>query len=124
MRMLTGLEFAPVVAISSGFRENPQTGLDSNREHIFPFAARPLGFKRNSLSTPPRIDFDLRVLRMVPLHGGHLDVVAETFNAINRTNITLMNTAFGSGPTPVAAFGHAVAASSARKVQLSLDYEF
>lgn len=31
MRVLTGLEFAPILSISSGFRANPITGTDSNR---------------------------------------------------------------------------------------------
>jgi outer membrane receptor protein involved in Fe transport len=44
MKALTGLEFAPIVSIASGFRANPVTGLDSNREHIYPFAARPAGY--------------------------------------------------------------------------------
>jgi hypothetical protein len=34
MRLLTGLEFAPIFVVTSGFRANPITGLDSDREHI------------------------------------------------------------------------------------------
>ena len=62
MRLLNGLEFAPVFHVSSGFRANPLTGLDSNREHVYPFAARPTTDSRNSLSTSPNINLDLRVL--------------------------------------------------------------
>src|SRR6185312_1825696 len=40
MKALYGLEFAPIVSITSGYRSNPLIGTDSNREHIFPFAAR------------------------------------------------------------------------------------
>ncbi len=124
LRALTGLEFAPILSLHSGFRENPVTGLDSNREHIYPFAARPQALSRNSLAAPAILDLDLRVLKMVPVHGGHLDIVAESFNLLNHRNITLLNTAFGSGLTPEATFGLPIGASSARKVQFSLDFEF
>jgi len=124
MKALTGLEFAPIVSIGSGFRANPITGLDSNRQHIFPFAARPSGHDRNALATPVNVDINLRVLKMIPLHGGHLDVVAEAFNLLNYRNVSLLNTTFGSDSQPVSSFTTPIAASSARRIQLSLDYEF
>jgi len=124
MKALTGFEFAPIVSIASGFRSNPITGLDSNREHIFPFSARPDGYGRNALATPVNVDVDLRVLKMIPLHGGHLDVVAESFNLLNHRNVSLLNTMFGSGSQPVSSFTTPIAASTARSIQLSLDYEF
>lgn len=124
MKALTGFEFAPIVSIASGFRANPITGLDSNREHILPFATRPSGYSRNALQTPANIDLDLRVLKMIPLHGGHLDVVAESFNLLNHRNVSLLNTAFGSGNTPASGFGTPIATSTARRIQFSLDYEF
>jgi hypothetical protein len=124
MKALTGFEFAPIVSIASGFRANPITGLDSNREHILPFAARPSGYSRNALQTPANIDIDLRVLKMIPVHGGHLDVVAESFNLLNHRNVSLLNTAFGSGNTPASGFSAPIATSTARRIQFSLDYEF
>jgi hypothetical protein len=124
MKALTGLEFAPIVSIPSGFRANPMTGLDSNREHIFPFAVRPNDFARNALATPVNVDVDLRVLKMVPLYSGHLDVVAESFNLLNHRNVSLLNTAFGSGNAPSSGFNAPIATSTARRIQFSLDYEF
>jgi hypothetical protein len=124
MRLLTGLEFAPIFSISSGFRANPIVGLDSNREHIYPFAARPQGYSRNSLFTTQNINFDLRVLKMIPLESGHLDVVAESFNLLNHSNISILNTSFGSGVRPAAGFAQPIGASSPRRIQFSLDYEF
>jgi outer membrane receptor protein involved in Fe transport len=124
MKALTGLEFAPSVSIASGFRANPITGLDSNREHIFPFATRPNGFDRNALSTPMNIGIDLRVLKMTPLHGGHLDVVAESFKLLNHPNVSLLNAAFGLNYAPVSGFATPIETSTARKIQFSLDYEF
>jgi hypothetical protein len=124
MKALTGLEFAPIVSIASGFRANPLTGLDSNREHIFPFASRPFGYARDSLSTPVNVDVDLRVLKMVPLGSGHLDIVAESFNLLNHRNVSLLNTSFGSGIQGAPGFSNPIAASTARRIQFSLDYEF
>ena len=124
MKVLTGLEFAPIVSIASGFRANPITGLDSNRQHIFPFAWRPTGYSRNSLATPVNVTLDLRVLRMIPLGPGHLDVVAESFNLLNHRNVSLVNTAFGSASQPAASFTTPIAASTARRLQFSLDFEF
>jgi hypothetical protein len=124
MKLLTGLEFAPIVSIASGFRANPVTGLDSNREHVLSFASRPAGYSRNSLATPVNINLDLRVLKMIPLGSGHLDVVAESFNLLNHQNISLLNTAYGSNSAPQGGFNRPIAASTARRIQFSLDYEF
>ena len=124
MRALTGLEFAPIASIRSGFRTDPITGLDSNREHIFPFAFRPSRYSRNALATPVNVDLDLRVLKMIPIKSGHLDVVAESFNLLNHRNVSLLNTAFRSGAQAVPAFTAPIDTASARRVQFSLDYEF
>ncbi|MDQ2842934.1 MAG: TonB-dependent receptor, partial [Acidobacteriota bacterium] len=124
MRILNGLEFAPIFQVGSGFRVNPVTGLDSSREHIFPFAARPAGYARNSLSTTPNIDFDLRLLKMVPLGKGHLDISAESFNLLNHRNVSLLNAAFGLNAQPQSGFGTPIATSTPRHLQFSLDYEF
>ncbi|HKO18930.1 MAG TPA: TonB-dependent receptor, partial [Acidobacteriaceae bacterium] len=124
MKALTGLEFAPILTVSSGFRTNPIVGLDSNREHIFPFAARPTGYARNSLATPTQINLDLRILRIVPLGRGHLDIVGESFNLLNHPNVALINPVFGSGAQPAASFGRPMSSFPARHIQFSLDYEF
>lgn len=124
MRLLTGLEFAPIFSVTSGFRANAITGSDSNHGHIYPFAARPEGYGRNALSTPPNINFDLRALKVVPIRGGHLDIVAESFNLLNHRNVSLLNTTFGSGTKAQAGFGKAIGTSTPRRLQFSLDYEF
>jgi hypothetical protein len=124
MRLLTGLEFAPIVSITSGYRANPIIGLDSSHEHIYPFSARPQGYSRNSLSTAQNINLDLRILKMIPLASGHLDVVAESFNLLNHPNISLLNTAFGTAATPSTGFARPIGASTPRRIQFSLDFEF
>ena len=96
MKEFTGLEFAPIASIASGFPTDPITGLDSDREHIFPFASRPLGYARNSLSTPVKVDVDLRVLK---------------------------NTSFELGIQGAPGLSNAIATSTPC-IQFSLDYEF
>ncbi len=125
MKALYGLEFAPIVSITSGFRSNPPIGTDSNREHIFPFAARPAGYNRNMLATSTNMNFDFRALKMVAIKGGHLDIVAESFNILNHRNITELNPVYGSElQTAAPGFAHGLSASTARRIQFSLDYEF
>ncbi len=124
MRVFTGFEFAPILSVASGYRNNPVTGLDSSREHVYPFAARPARYARNSLQTAPVIDFDLRVLRMIAVGAGHLDIVAESFNLPNHRNPAVLNPVFGSAATPAGSFGRPMAVSGARRIQFSLDYEF
>ena len=124
MRLLTGFEIAPIFSVTSGFKANPIVGLDSNREHIYPFAARPLRHARNSLSTSPIVNLDLRVLKIIPIASGHLDVVAESFNLLNHQNISLLNPAFGSDIEAAETFGQPTGTSTARRIQFSLDYEF
>jgi hypothetical protein len=76
------------------------------------------------LSTPVNVDVDLRVLKMIPVAGGHLDVVVESFNLLNHRNVSLLNTSFGSGIQATNGFSSPIATSTARRVQFSLDYEF
>lgn len=123
-KMIYGLEFAPILEAGSGFRDDPLTGADSNREHIYPFAARPLGLARNTVETPPQLHFDMRVLRMVPIWRGHLDIVGESFNLLNRQNIDRPNPVFGSNSAPSPQFRMPMEESDSRRIQFSLDYEY
>jgi hypothetical protein len=97
MKALYGLEFAPIVSITSSFRKNSNTGLDSSREHVNSFMFRPSGYGRNSLRTTAKINVVLRALKMIAFSGGHLVMVAESFNLLNHRNVSLLNTSFSSG---------------------------
>jgi hypothetical protein len=124
LKALYGLEFAPIVSVDSGFRDNAITGVDSNREHIYPFAVRPSGFARDTLQTPANIGIDLRILKMIPIWRGHLDVVGESFNLLNRQNVEMNNGVFGSRTNAAASFNTPMQVADSRRVQFSLDYEF
>ncbi len=123
-KALENVEIVWIVQAGSGFANNPLTGLDTTQEHIYPFAARPLGFGRDSLRTPWNTTVDLRLLKTLAVGPGHLDIVAESFNVLNRRNIDLLNPVYGSGRFAASEFASPLQAADVRIVQFSLDYEF
>jgi hypothetical protein len=76
------------------------------------------------LQTRADINFDFRVLRIIPITTGHLDVVAESFNLLNHANDSLLNTTYGPQTLATPGFRQPIEASTARRIQFSLDYEF
>jgi hypothetical protein len=87
--------------------------------------ARPLGLARNSLRLPATATLDLRVLKFFRINPhGKLDLVVEAFNLLNRLNVTQLNSVYGSQATPLPTFGRPVDASAARRIQVSIDFEF
>jgi len=46
--------------------------------------------------------------------------MAESFNALNRSNLQFPNSTWGTGATPVATFGAATAAADPRQMQFGL----
>ncbi len=116
---------APILNIGSGRPVDPLTGFDSNRTHTYPFSARPLGYGRNSLSTPATAVLDLRVLKFFNVgEHGKFDIVAEGFNLFNRTNVSQLNPYFGADLSPTPNFGSPMEALNKRQLQFSLDFEF
>jgi len=51
-------------------------------------------------------------------------MVVESFNLLNRTSVTQLNSVYGLGASPLATFGRAIEAASARHIQFSIDFEF
>jgi hypothetical protein len=125
VRTFSHIEVAPIFTAESGRPLNPLTGLDSNRSHAFPLSSRPLGLGRNALQTPAVVTLNLRVLKYFPLgESRRLDVVVESFNLLNRTNIAQVNPVFGSDLIPITGFRQPIAGTGARQIQFSLDFEF
>jgi hypothetical protein len=124
-RIFRHIEVAPIFTAESGRPVDPLTGVDSNGSHPFPFSARPPGFGRNSLETPPVANVDLRILKYFPFgKAARVDVVAEAFNLLNRGNVAQINPVFGSGPTPLSSFLQPLTSAGGRRLQFSLDFEF
>jgi carboxypeptidase family protein/TonB-dependent receptor-like protein len=122
---LSNLELGPIVELGSGRPVNPLTGTDSNRNDAFPLSSRPRGFGRNTLQTPALFNLDLRLLKSIYFaHGSHLDLVVESFNLLNHTNVTELNPIFGSGAAPIPGFSRPIEALNARQVEFSIDFEY
>jgi hypothetical protein len=120
----SNIEAAPILSVGSGRPANPLTSQDATLSHMYPFSSRPLGLARNSLTTPMALNLDLRILRTVRLGKGKLDIVAESFNLLNHTNVERINSFYGTGAAPAATFAMPIQTSNARQIQFSLDYEF
>ena len=125
VRAFSHIEIAPILTMGSGGPVNVVTGGDDNGTRAFPFNSRPLGLSRNAARLPSSATLDLRVLKYfnVKPHG-KLDLVVETFNLLNRTNVSQINAVYGPLLTPLAAFGRPIEAGIARQIQFSLDFEF
>ncbi len=75
--------------------------------------------------TPATATVDFRVLKFFPVREhAHLDVVAESFNLFNHTNVSQLNPYFGPGLTSLPGFGTPINAFNARQIQFSLDVEY
>jgi outer membrane receptor protein involved in Fe transport len=124
-RMLRNVELAPIITVSSGRPVDPLTGLDSNRSLAFPLSSRPLGLGRDTLHTPPMAMVDLRILKAIYFSPQkHLDLVVESFNLLNHTNVNFINPLFGPGSSPVQGFAQPMDAFPARQVEFSIDLEY
>jgi outer membrane receptor for ferrienterochelin and colicin len=124
-RTFSHIEMAPILTLESGRPVNALTGLDSNQSHAFPLSARPLNLARNSLNTSASATMDFRVLKYFQFGGAkRLDVVAEFFNLFNSANVSQINPVFGSDLRPMTGFSQPIAATGARQIQFSLDFEF
>ena len=124
-KLLGNIETAPILIIESGRPINPLTGFDANRSAAFPLSSRPLSFGRNSLSTPSQVQFDLRVLKFFKIgEHGKVDVVIESFNLLNHTNVVALNQFYGPENLPIPMFATPSKASIPRQLQFSIDFEF
>lgn len=119
------IEVAPILTVGSGRPVDPLLGFDGNRNGAFPLSSRPWGFARNSLQTPGQAQFDVRILKFFLIgEHGKLDLVAESFNVLNHTNVIALNPVFGPELDAIPAFATPNKAGIARQLQFSIDFEF
>lgn len=124
-KLFGNIETAPILTVGSGRPVNPLVGFDANHNAAFPLSSRPLGLPRNALRTPNQIQLDLRILKYFKVgEHGKLDLVAESFNLINHTNVVGLNQVFGPGAVPIPRYNTPDRASLARQFQFSIDFEF
>src|SRR5215472_99529 len=124
-KIFDNIEVAPILTLGSGRTINPLMGFDANRTGAFPLSSRPLGGARNSLRTGTQAQLDLRVLKFFKIgEHGKLDVVAESFNLLNHTNVVALNQFYGVASSPPPVFATPNKAGIPRQLQFSLDFEF
>jgi hypothetical protein len=114
---LAGWRFSPIFIYGSPYPFNVLTG----GQTIQTTAARPVGVGRNTGRGFNSAVLDLRISRQFVSHEPiQVELIAESFNVLNRTNLQFPNNVFGTGTVPLPAFGRATNASDPRQIQLGL----
>jgi len=109
--------------LESGRPYSLATGLDSNHDGLA--IDRPAGVRRNSLDGPGYVDIDLRCSKDFLLNstkgekGPKLTAAIDAFNVTNRVSF---DNYVGTLSSPF--FGQAISARPARRLQLSMRYQF
>lgn len=122
-RTLGGFRLSYIFTYSSALPFNILTGTDSNNDTTI--NDRPQGVGRNTGRGFNFASLDLRLSRKFVFNERfQLEAIAEAFNVLNRTNLQLPNSIFGSGPTPLPSFRQPTAAGDSRQIQLGLRFSF
>ncbi|HEX2445862.1 MAG TPA: carboxypeptidase regulatory-like domain-containing protein [Vicinamibacterales bacterium] len=118
-----GWQLSGVFIYGSALPFNPQTGNDRNNDTTV--NDRPAGAGRNSERGFDYASLDLRIGRRVRLGGRWTaDFTVDAFNVLNRTNLQIPNSTFGTGSKPSPNFGRATAAADPRQVQIGMRVQF
>lgn len=121
--LLGGWQISTRVIAQTGLPFTATTGQDNNGDTVF--NDRPAGQPVNSFRLPRYDIFDLRLSRIFRTsEDGRLEFIAESFNALNRTNVTNVNRVWGPNPAPNATFQTPVTAENQRQFQLAVRYSF
>ena len=107
-----------IVGYSSALPFNVQTGADRNNDTNN--NDRPVGVGRNSARGFNFSSVDLRLMRSVPLGRNRLELLVEVFNLFNHANYLVPNNIYGTGTTPLPAFGQPTAVGDPREMQFGV----
>lgn len=111
---LSGFELSPIVRLNSGHPFNLLAGADVNGDR-HSTNDRPIGAGRNTGRGPNFVGFDMRLSRTFKFgEKAGLQLVAEGFNLINRTNFVSVNNVVGPN------FGLPLAAGGAGSMTFSV----
>lgn len=118
-----GFQLSYIFTYASRLPFNILTGNDRNGDTNF--NDRPVGVARNTGNGFDFASLDLRLSRRFSItEKANVEVIAEGFNVLNRANYTVPNNVFGTGATPLAAFGRPTAAFDPRQIQFGLRLNF
>lgn len=130
-----GWRLAPIVSYNSWRPFNVLIGFDPQGD-TYASNKRPAHLGRNAGQGPNFATFDLRLSRRIPFERYSLEVLAEGFNLLNRTNFRTINNIVGD--VPIAALGSPItgnrnpastplaftSALNSRQFQLALRFSF
>jgi hypothetical protein len=120
---LRGFQLSYIFTYASGLPFNIVTGNDRNFDTNN--NDRPAGVGRNTGRGFNFASLDLRLSRRFQFtERVSLELLAEGFNVLNRSNFAIPNNTFGTGATPPASFGQPTAAFEPRQFQLGLRLGF
>jgi hypothetical protein len=122
-KIFGGFQLSYILTYASRLPFNILTGSDRNGDTNN--NDRPTGVARNTGRGFDFASFDLRLSRTLKLTERFgLELLAEGFNLFNRTNYSVPNNTFGTGSTPLAAFGRPTAAFDPRQIQVGFKLNF
>src|SRR5262249_1909808 len=103
---------------------DPVAGVDLNGTGFL--TSRPGTLARNSFRLPATKVIDLAVAKSFNLAGPHrIELRADVFNALNRTNITAVNNVYGLiVGAPAATFMAPTRVANPRQYQFAIRYRF
>ena len=120
-RIVEGFQFSYIFSYGSPLPFNIQTGADRNFDTSV--NDRPVGVARNTGEGFDFASLDVRLSRRFGFTERFgLEVIAEGFNVLNRTNLQLPNNIFGTGATPLPTFRRATGAADPRQLQFGLRF--
>jgi hypothetical protein len=118
-RLLRGFQLSYIYTYASRLPFNIVTGNDRNFDTNN--NDRPVGVGRNTGRGFDFASLDLRLSRRFRFTERlGLEVLAEGFNVLNRSNFAIPNNTFGTGATPLSSFGQPTAAFDPRQFQFGL----
>ncbi|HEX8652955.1 MAG TPA: TonB-dependent receptor [Pyrinomonadaceae bacterium] len=118
-RAVSGFQLSYIFTYASRLPFNILTGNDRNFDTNF--NDRPLGVGRNTGRGFDFASLDLRLSRRFRFtESVLLETIIEGFNVLNRPNFQVPNNVFGTGLTPLPAFGTPTAADHPHQIQLGL----
>ncbi len=122
-RAVGGFQLSYIFAYSSPLPFNIQTGTDRNNDTNN--NDRPANVGRNTGRSFNFASLDLRLSRKLLFKEHYrLEIMAEAFNVLNRSNLQLPNNVFGTGIVPSTNFRRPNAAADPRQIQFGLRFSF
>lgn len=122
-KAIAGFQLSYIFSYASALPFNILTGNDRNGDTNN--NDRPVGVARNTGKGFDFASLDMRLSRRFRLtERFSIEALAEGFNLFNRSNLSIPNNVFGTGVTPLAAFGRPTAAGDPRQIQFGLKLNF